>query len=224
MIKRKRGFFEVIPLVIFYIYRVFLSPVLLLLGGLFVVVYISPPLHSEHIASVKQRYFEQMMAGWFIISLGLLPHVIAFILARLNRKKIRKILSAIKSSESFLPEPKYEFWEPHSEAYLGIDAKRGTFVYVRLIRRGQVDLIGFDMHNWVGIELDGRLLNIKTKTIEAPVLSMGTRAGDGDRILSLINTMSNRQYRYDCYYFPGYVSHNAKRIAEEHKVFIPVYN
>ncbi|EAW5281231.1 hypothetical protein E0V76_18990 [Salmonella enterica subsp. enterica serovar Saintpaul] len=205
-------------MVIFYMYRVFGSPILLLLGGFIILGY------STQRHPLTQRDFEDLLAGWVVFFVGLLPHIIAFILARLNRKKIRKILSAIKSSESFLPEPQYEFWEPHSEAYLGIDAKRGTFVYVRLIRRGQVDLIGFDMHNWVGIELDGRLLNIKTKTIEAPVLSMGTRAGDGDRILSLINTMSNRQYRYDCYYFPGYVAHNAKRIAEEHKVFIPVYN
>ncbi|ESM63900.1 MULTISPECIES: plasmid IncI1-type surface exclusion protein ExcA [Enterobacteriaceae] len=222
MIKRKRGFFEVIPLVIFFMYRVIASPILIILGGLFVVIYSTSPPSSSALG--RQNDLHGILFGIILFSIGLLPHVIAFILARLNRKKIRKILSAIKSSESFLPEPQYEFWEPHSEAYLGIDAKRGTFVYVRLIRRGQVDLIGFDMHNWVGIELDGRLLNIKTKTIEAPVLSMGTRAGDGDRILSLINTMSNRQYRYDCYYFPGYVAHNAKRIAEEHKVFIPVYN
>lgn len=222
MIKRKRGFFEVIPLVIFFMYRVIASPILIILGGLFLVIYSTSPLSSTALG--RQNDLHGILFGIILFSIGLLPHVIAYILARLNRKKIRKILNSIKSSESFLPEPQYEFWEPHSEAYLGIDAKRGTFVYVRLIRRGQVDLIGFDMHNWVGIELDGRLLNIKTKTIEAPVLSMGTRAGDGDRILSLINTMSNRQYRYDCYYFPGYVAHNAKRIAEEHKVFIPVYN
>lgn len=222
MIKRKRGFFEVIPLVIFFMYRVIASPILIILGGLFLVIYSTSPLSSTALG--RQNDLHGILFGIILFSIGLLPHVIAYILARLNRKKIRKILNSIKSSESFLPEPQYEFWEPHSEAYLGIDAKRGTFVYMRLIRRGQVDLIGFDMHNWVGIELDGRLLNIKTKTIEAPVLSMGTRAGDGDRILSLINTMSNRQYRYDCYYFPGYVAHNAKRIAEEHKVFIPVYN
>lgn len=205
MIKRKRGILEVIPMTIFYMCRIFGSPLIILCGLIGLCA-------------------AETIPGLVLILLGLSPHILAYALARSSRKKIRKILSAIKSSESFLPEPKYEFWEPHSEAYLGIDAKRGTFVYVRLIRRGQVDLIGFDMHNWVGIELDGRLLNIKTKTIEAPVLSMGTRAGDGDRILSLINTMSNRQYRYDCYYFPGYVAHNAKRIAEEHKVFIPVYN
>ncbi|EIZ1086400.1 plasmid IncI1-type surface exclusion protein ExcA [Klebsiella oxytoca] len=205
MIKRKRGILEVIPMTIFYMCRMFGSPLIILCGLIGLCA-------------------AETIPGLVLILLGLSPHILAYALARSSRKKIRKILSAIKSSESFLPEPKYEFWEPHSEAYLGIDAKRGTFVYVRLIRRGQVDLIGFDMHNWVGIELDGRLLNIKTKTIEAPVLSMGTRAGDGDRILSLINTMSNRQYRYDCYYFPGYVAHNAKRIAEEHKVFIPVYN
>lgn len=205
MIKRKRGILEVIPMTIFYMCRMFGSPLIILCGLIGLCA-------------------AETIPGLVLILLGLSPHILAYALARSSRKKIRKILSAIKSSESFLPEPKYEFWEPHSEAYLGIDAKRGTFVYVRLIRRGQVDLIGFDMHNWVGIELDGRLLNVKTKTIEAPVLSMGTRAGDGDRILSLINTMSNRQYRYDCYYFPGYVAHNAKRIAEEHKVFIPVYN
>ncbi|HCD6067681.1 TPA: plasmid IncI1-type surface exclusion protein ExcA [Klebsiella oxytoca] len=205
MIKRKRGILEVIPMTIFYMFRMFGSPLIILCGLIGLCA-------------------AETIPGLVLILLGLSPHILAYALARSSRKKIRKILSAIKSSESFLPEPKYEFWEPHSEAYLGIDAKRGTFVYVRLIRRGQVDLIGFDMHNWVGIELDGRLLNIKTKTIEAPVLSMGTRTGDGDRILSLINTMSNRQYRYDCYYFPGYVAHNAKRIAEEHKVFIPVYN
>ncbi|HBR1031078.1 TPA: plasmid IncI1-type surface exclusion protein ExcA [Klebsiella quasipneumoniae subsp. similipneumoniae] len=205
MIKRKRGILEVIPMTIFYMCRIFGSPLIILCGLIGLCA-------------------AETIPGLVLILLGLSPHILAYALARSSRKQIRKILSAIKSSESFLPEPKYEFWEPHSEAYLGIDAKRGTFVYVRLIRRGQVDLIGFDMHNWVGIELDGRLLNIKTKTIEAPVLSMGTRAGDGDRILSLINTMSNRQYRYDCYYFPGYVAHNAKRIAEEHKVFIPVYN
>ncbi|SYA67404.1 Uncharacterised protein [Klebsiella pneumoniae] len=210
MIKRKRSILEVIPMTLFYMLRVFGSPIIIFIGIIAV--------------WIDSRNTTETMMGIAIIIIGLSPHILAYALARSSRKKIRKILSAIKSSESFLPEPKYEFWEPHSEAYLGIDAKRGTFVYVRLIRRGQVDLIGFDMHNWVGIELDGRLLNIKTKTIEAPVLSMGTRAGDGDRILSLINTMSNRQYRYDCYYFPGYVAHNAKRIAEEHKVFIPVYN
>ena len=222
MIKRKRGLFESLRFAIFYVYRVLGSPILLLLGGLIILGFSTQSPSPTELG--RKNDLHGMLFGILLFSIGLLPHVIAFILARLNRKKIRKILSAIKSSESFLPEPKYEFWEPHSEAYLGIDAKRGTFVYVRLIRRGQVDLIGFDMHNWVGIELDGRLLNIKTKTIEAPVLSMGTRAGDGDRILSLIHTMSNRQYRYDCYYFPGYVAHNAKRIAEEHKVFIPVYN
>lgn len=210
MIKRKRSILEVIPMTLFYMLRVFGSPIIIFIGIIAV--------------WIDSRNTTETMMGIAIIIIGLSPHILAYALARSSRKKIRKILSAIKSSESFLPEPKYEFWEPHSEAYLGIDAKRGTFVYVRLIRRGQVELIGFDMHNWVGIELDGRLLNIKTKTIEAPVLSMGTRAGDGDRILSLINTMSNRQYRYDCYYFPGYVAHNAKRIAEEHKVFIPVYN
>lgn len=205
MTKRKRGILEVIPMTLFYMCRMFGSPLVILCGLIGLCA-------------------AETIPGLVLILLGLSPHILVYVLARTSRKKIRKILSAIKSSESFLPEPKYEFWEPHSEAYLGIDAKRGTFVYVRLIRRGQVDLIGFDMHNWVGIELDGRLLNIKTKTIEAPVLSMGTHAGDGDRILSLINTMSNRQYRYDCYYFPGYVAHNAKRIAEEYKVFIPVYN
>ena len=210
MIKRKRSILEVIPMTLFYMLRVFGSPIIIFIGIIAV--------------WIDSRNTTETMMGIAIIIIGLSPHILAYALARSSRKKIRKILSSIKSSESFLPEPKYEFWEPHSEAYLGIDAKRGTFVYVRLIRRGQVDLIGFDMHNWVGIELDGRLLNIKTKTIEAPVLSMGTRAGDGDRILSLINTMSNSQYRYDCYYFPGYVAHNAKRIAEEHKVFIPVYN
>lgn len=210
MIKRKRSILEVIPMTLFYMLRVFGSPIIIFIGIIAV--------------WIDSRNTTETMMGIAIIIIGLSPHILAYALARSSRKKIRKILSAIKSSESFLPEPKYEFWEPHSEAYLGIDAKHGTFVYIRLIRRGQVDLIGFDMHNWVGIELDGRLLNIKTKTVEAPVLSMGTRAGDGDRILSLINTMSNRQYRYDCYYFPGYVAHNAKRIAEEHKVFIPVYN
>ncbi len=210
MIKRKRSVLEVIPMTLFYMLRVFGSPIIIFIGIIAV--------------WIDSRNSTERMMGIAIIIIGLSPHILAYALARSSRKKIRKILSSIKSSESFLPQPQNEFWEPHSEAYFGIDAKRGTFVYVRLIRRGQVDLIGFDMHNWVGIELDGRLLNIKTKTIEAPVLSMGTRAEDGDRILSLINTMSNRQYRYDCYYFPGYVAHNAKRIAEEHKVFIPVYN
>ncbi|EOI1393248.1 plasmid IncI1-type surface exclusion protein ExcA [Klebsiella oxytoca] len=209
MIKRKRSVIEIIPMTLFYMLRVFGSPIIIFIGIIAV--------------WIDSRNTTETMMGIAIIIIGLSPHILAYALARSSRKKIRKILSSIKSSESFLPEPQYEFWEPHSEAYLGIDAKRGTFVYVRLIRRGQVDLIGFDMHNWVGIELDGRLLNIKTKTIEAPVLSMGTRAGDGDRILALINTMSHRQYRYDCYYFPGYVAHNAKRIAQQHNVTIPVY-
>lgn len=161
MIKRKRSILEVIPMTLFYMLRVFGSPIIIFIGIIAV--------------WIDSRNTTETMMGIAIIIIGLSPHILAYALARSSRKKIRKILSSIKSSESFLPEPKYEFWEPHSEAYLGIDAKRGTFVYVRLIRRGQVDLIGFDMHNWVGIELDGRLLNIKTKTIEAPVLSMGTR-------------------------------------------------
>lgn len=218
MIKRKRGLFEIIPLVIFYMYRVFGSPILLILGGIVIVGY------STQSQPLTQRDFEELLAGWVVFFIGLLPHIIVFILARLNRNKIRKILSSVKSSESFLPDSQFEFWEPGSEAYLGIDPRRGTFVYIRLIRRGQVDLIGFDMHNWIGIETEGRLLNIKTKSVEAPVLSMATRGGDAERILNLINTMSHRSYTYDAYYFPGYVAYKAKNISKEMNVTIPAYD
>lgn len=214
MVKREKDFIDITLSTVFYCCRVFLSPVLICLAVLF--LSFSPP--DGH---PGRNLFRLYSLGGFL--LGALPHIAAFIYIRRNRKKIRTILADVKRPESFLPASDNEFWEPWSEAYLGFDTQRGTFVYIRLDLWGEVDLAGFDLRSWTGVEADGRLITIRTTFTEAPELSMKTRRGDAEKILRLTDTLSARNYQYACH-FPGYVAHRARRISKALNTVIHAYH
>ncbi|OVZ88290.1 surface exclusion protein [Yersinia kristensenii] len=155
---------------------------------------------SEHIALV-----------WLTWSALVIP--IGWCITRYinKRRRLASILSTIKSDESYDPTPENEMREIHSSAYFGIDTKRGTMLYVRLVNNREVDILGFNISNWRQCELRANnQLRIYTNSTEMPFIDI--QNSKAWYLYEKICVMRNQQYNYP-YNFPGYVKHNADRLA-----------
>lgn len=76
-----------------------------------------------------------------------------------------------------------------------------------------VRVMGFGMHDWKSIEVEGKTLTIYTGKPELPSISIST--GKASELYEKINAMRNQDWTYENN-VPGYVEHQAKRIADEH--------
>lgn len=130
-----------------------------------------------------------------------------------KRCRIAKILSVIKSDESYDPASENEIREMHSSAYFGIDTKRGTMLYIRLFNKKEIDIFGFNINNWRHCELTGtNKLRFYINSTEVPFIDIQHRRAW--LLYEKICVMRNQQYHYP-YHFPGYVEHNTERLSEK---------
>ncbi|CNI32330.1 MULTISPECIES: plasmid IncI1-type surface exclusion protein ExcA [Yersinia] len=130
-----------------------------------------------------------------------------------KRRRLTSILSTIKSDESYDPTPENEIREIHSSAYFGIDTKRGTMLYVRLLNNKEVDILGFNISNWRQCELRANnQLRLYINSTEMPFIDI--QNSKAWLLYEKICVMRNQQYNYP-YNFPGYVKHNTERLANE---------
>ncbi|AWK15483.1 plasmid IncI1-type surface exclusion protein ExcA (plasmid) [Candidatus Fukatsuia symbiotica] len=130
-----------------------------------------------------------------------------------KRLCLAKILSVIKSDESYYPAPDNEIREMHSSAYFGIDPKRGTMLYVRLINKKEIDILGFNISNWRNCELRAsNRLRLYINSAEMPFIDI--QNNKAWLLYERICVMRNQQYNYP-YNFPGYVKHNTERLSEK---------
>lgn len=105
-------------------------------------------------------------------------------------------------------------------SYLALDTKNGTLLYinhpdtsiVNFFFPRDVRVMGFGMYDWKSIEVEGNTLRIYTGNPELPSVSIST--GKASQLYEKINAMRNQNWNYE-YNIPGYVEHQAKRIAEE---------
>ncbi|ASV34555.1 surface exclusion protein (plasmid) [Candidatus Williamhamiltonella defendens] len=136
------------------------------------------------------------------------------ILSYINkRRRIAKILSVIKSDESYDPAPDNEIREMHSSAYFGIDPKRGTMLYIRLFNKKEIDIFGFNVSNWRQCELTGtNKLRLYLNSTEVPFIDIqNNHAG---LLYEKLCVMRNQHYHYP-YHFPGYVEDSTKHLSKK---------
>ncbi|GFN47216.1 plasmid IncI1-type surface exclusion protein ExcA [Candidatus Regiella insecticola] len=147
---------------------------------------------------------------WAALVIPLAWYVIRYIN---KRCRLAKILSVIKSAESYDPAPENEIREMHSSAYFGIDTKRGTMLYIRLFNKKEIDIFGFNINNWRHCELTGtNKLRFYINSTEVPFIDIQHRRAW--LLYEKICVMRNQQYHYP-YHFPGYVEHNTERLSEK---------
>ncbi|ATW30926.1 surface exclusion protein (plasmid) [Candidatus Williamhamiltonella defendens] len=136
------------------------------------------------------------------------------ILSYINkRQRLAKILSVIKSDESYDPAPENEIREMHSSAYFGIDPKRGTLLYIRLFNKKEIDIFGFNVSNWRQCELTGtNKLRLYLNSTEVPFIDI--QNNNAWLLYEKLCVMRNQHYHYP-YHFPGYVEDSTKHLSKK---------
>jgi hypothetical protein len=103
--------------------------------------------------------------------------------------------------------------------YLALDTKNGTLLYINhpdttvfnFFFPKDVCVMGFGMHDWECVEMEGNKLTIYTGNPELPSISITTRKANP--LFEKLQALRQKTWTYE-HNVPGYVEHQAKRIAD----------
>lgn len=165
------------------------------------------------------------MAGFFILvwvalilPLGLRRY------GKASRKtKLKKMVEMLSSIERFSPEKQHQVFDASRGKYLGIDVQRGTILYIHMVKKGMVDVIGLKMKDWTDRELEGSALRIFTRMPQVPVLSIYAHPTVTTRLFDTLGAMSHNSYSepFPKEPWPLHVGIQSRFVEFEHNVVVP---
>lgn len=174
--------------------------------------------------SVKHKvyttdYFLLAMLWMFII----LPLSFRYISIKVRDKRLHKISSLLKSDLRFSPQANHEIFSASKGKYLGIDTKRGTILYVHMLKKGVIDVVGLNMGSWTNVELEGSALRIYIPDPDLPMLSITAPPAVASNLYNTLGAMSHKAYSEPCpdEPWPLHVARQSKFVEFEHKVVVP---
>jgi len=202
MVQRERSGFETFILLMKGYGSIFLMPIFFILACVFTSSY------SDSIPTDASAGHWKWALLFWVLFLG--PIII-----RLRTVKRRK--HTIKHIASLIEGPNYgpqkgniitEGWQ----VYLGVDAIRGTILYINMTREGVYDVVGLDMDagSWTRVERIGKKVKLYTKIPECPSLEISAPGGENDalKIYDVLCAMQHRVYEYKTP-FPQFVKKTA---------------
>lgn len=157
-------------------------------------------------------------ASFLWISLAIVIGLVAYSIIK-QRKNIKAFSTFFRESELCTPSPQNIARDRTGWGYLGLDTKNGTLLYINhpdttifnFFFPKDVRVMGFGMYDWKSIEVEGNTLRIYTGNPELPSIAIVT--GKASQLYEKINAMRNQTWTYENN-VPGYVEHQAKRIAD----------
>lgn len=163
------------------IYTVCVMPVLLIMGLLMVFV-----LGHDN----SWLIFGSIWLGCGVI----LPTMLWYRGVRSRRNRLKEIVRILKSQPYFSPVDEYHEVVNGSGVYFGIDTRNGTMLYVRLIRKGVVDILGLTLGDLTRREVEGKSkLRLYTRFTDLPCIEV--RTAYGQRYFDMIGAMECKSYR-----------------------------
>lgn len=122
------------------------------------------------------------------------PFIIRQFTLRKRRRALNSVVNAV-SGEEFMPQ-KGNVIISGNRTYLGVDAIRGTLLYVSMRRKGEYDVMGLDMSSWTRVAYKGDVITLKTKNPELPSVSVDAPGGEkySAALYDVICAMEHRQY------------------------------
>lgn len=162
-----------------------------------------------HTVSSREGDGEKALLFW---ALFLAPFIWRQFTLRKRRRALRNVVKTV-SGDAFMPQ-KGNVITCGSKTYLGVDAIRGTLLYINMRRKDEYDVIGLDMSSWTRVAYNGDTLTLKTKNPEYPSISIQAPGGEKDAaaLYDVICAMEHRQYKD--LQFPLQV-HNRTRTARK---------
>lgn len=137
-----------------------------------------------------------------------------------QRKNLKAFTSHFKEFEMNNPHPQNIVKNRTGWGLLSLDTQKGTLLYINhpdttifnFFFPRDVRVMGFGMYDYKSIELEGNTLRIYTGNPELPYVAIAS--GKAPQLYEKINAMRGKPWKYENN-IPGYVEHNAIRIAEK---------
>lgn len=140
-----------------------------------------------------------------------------------RRRQLKKIVSMLTSAERFSPLKQHQVMDAGQGKYLGIDIKSGNILFIQMVKKGVVDVIGLTMRDWTDRELEDSTLRLKTKKPEVPVLSVNAHSTVARELFNTLGAMSHNSYPESSPQepWPLHVSIQSRFVEFEHDVVVP---
>lgn len=140
-----------------------------------------------------------------------------------KRKKLLKMLALLTSDARFSPKEQHQVMDAVQGKYLGIDIKSGNILYIHIVKKGLVDVIGLTKSDWTERELEGNTFRINTKNPEVPVLSINAHPLVANELFSTLGAMSHKSYveSFPKEPWPLHVGIQSRFVEFEHNVVVP---
>lgn len=133
------------------------------------------------------------------------------------------MVALLTSDERFSPQKQHQVLDAGRGKYLGIDTKHGTMLYIHMVKKGFVDVIGLTMDDWTGSEVEVGTLRIKTKNPDVPELSINAHPTVTSLLLNTLGAMSHNSYSepFPKEPWPLHVGIQSRFVEFEHNVVVP---
>jgi hypothetical protein len=132
-------------------------------------------------------------AGAIFMVFSMLPVLLWFLMGLNRRRRLKNVVNIFRADAFFQPQDSMlEVCNAGGE-YLGIDTENGTLLYIRLIRRGVVDIIGLTLSDLTRRRVEGRsTLRLYTRFTDLPCITVKTTYAQ--HFFDVIGAMETRQY------------------------------
>lgn len=140
-----------------------------------------------------------------------------------RRRQLKQMVNLLTSDERFSPQKQHQVLDAGRGKYLGIDTKHGTILYIHMVKKGIVDVMGLTMRDWTERELEDGTLRINTKNPEVPVLSINAHPTVTKELFNTLGAMSHNSYSepFPKEPWPLHVGIQSRFVEFEHNVVVP---
>jgi hypothetical protein len=142
---------------------------------------------------------------------------------RFRQRQLKEIVSMLSNAERFSPQKQHQVFDAGRGKYLGIDIQRGTILYIHMVKKGMVDVVGLTNSDWANRELEGSALRLYTRMPDVPVLSIYAHPTVATPLFDTLGAMSHNNYSepFPQEPWPEYVGRQSRFVEFEHDVVVP---
>lgn len=165
------------------------------------------------------------MAGFFILvwCAVLVPFGVRRYLKLSRRRQLKKMVEMLSSDERFSPQTQHQVLDAGRGQYLGIDIQRGTILYIHMVKKGLIDVVGLTMSDWTDRELEGSALRLYTRMPDLPVLSIYAHPTVAKELFNTLGAMNHNGYSepFPTEPWAEYVGRQSRFVEFENNVVVP---
>lgn len=208
----KSGYFQALIKTFYY---ALILPCLLILGVITLIISSSDSFHYK----LYSTDYVLLTLLWLGI---LLPLSVSQYGKYSRRHKLQKMVSMLTRADRFSPQKQHQVLDAGRGKYFGIDTKNGTILYIHMLKKGVIDVIGLDMQSWENRELEGNALRLYTRMPDVPVLSIYTQPIVAKELFDTLGAMAHNSYgNAFTDSWPVYVAQQSRFVECEHDVVVP---